>query len=163
MEFNNNSLDHLVERFWSGEASLEEEQQLREMFKYGHVPEGMEDLATYFEAIDEEQVGLSLDASFDDKIIKKIEASSGKKVISIRKWFIPIAAALIAAAVFIGVQTDEPSGLAEEPSKEEVKEAYKQTEQALFLISSKMKKGNQHMLSLNKFNKAQTRIKNIEE
>lgn len=163
MEFNNNSMNHLVERFWSGEASLEEEQQLREMFKYGQVPEGMEDLATYFEAIDEEESDLTLDASFDEKILEKIEGTSTKKVFSIRKWFIPIAAAMIAAAVFIGVQGNDPQLLADEPTQEEVQEAYKQTQEALFLISSKMNKGTQPILSLTKFNQAQTRIKNIDQ
>ncbi|MGB1033134.1 MAG: hypothetical protein ACPGWM_10975, partial [Flavobacteriales bacterium] len=123
----------------------------------------MEDLATYFEAIEEEQADLTLDASFDEKILEKIEGQSSPKVFSIRKWFLPIAAAMIAAAVFIGVQTSEPTPVADQPSKEDVQKAYKQTQEALFLISSKMKKGNQHMLSLNKFNQAQSRIKNIEQ
>lgn len=160
MDYMDKDWEALIERFWAGDASLEEEHELKMRCKYGEVPEQWQDLAAYFETIDEEEEELTLGSDFDGKILGMLEEKKPRKVFSIKKWVLPIAAAAAVVCIVFMMPESAPEPVSEQPTEQEVQKAYKQTQEALFLISSKMNKGKSHARSLNKFNQAQRRLKN---
>lgn len=160
MDYMDKDWEALIERFWNGDASLEEEHELKMRCKYEEVPEKWQDLAAYFETIDDEQEELLLGSDFDGKILGMLEDEAPSKVFSLRKWVLPIAAAAAILCIVFMMPGSTPESAAQQPTKQEVQNAYKQTQEALFLISSKMNRGKSHARSLKKFNKAKRRLKN---
>lgn len=171
MGLNQHNIDQLVEKFWRGETSLEEEATLSEFFAYNEIPEKYEGAAAYFEMINEENMSLELDASFDEKILAEIEGKSKPKgAIVYLKPFFQAAAAVAAVLVLTLLVTsnnndntlDASSTAASDENvlhDPQVYEAFEQTRSALFMVSSKLNKGHDQSLKLSKFNEAQQTLK----
>ncbi len=176
MEYKDDELRRLAERFWSGESTLEEEKTLKELVSYSELPEEYEDLAAYFESMNEMSDELGLDSSFDENILEKIDAQEQSKIKRLprtRMFWAAAAVLLLAfALLFFQNQEEKQEVMANEPSQqenhetyteEELQAAFNQTQAALLLISSKMNSAGSHADQLNKFHNATTRIKSKQQ
>lgn len=165
MDYKDDELKRLVTRFWDGESTLEEEKALKDLVAYGNLPEAYDDLAAYFESMGALSDELTLDSSFDDALLEKIDQSEQKMVHSLVKpRFIWAAAAVVLAFCFVLFKShNETPSVAETNeetySKEELKAAFEQTQAALLLISSKMNNATTHADQLNKFHEATVLVK----
>lgn len=168
MDYKDDELKRLVTRFWDGESTLEEEKALKDLVAYGNLPEAYDDLAAYFESMGALSDELTLDSSFDDALLEKIDQSEQKQT-SVRSLVKPrfiwsAAAAVVLAFCFVLFKAPEATpniaGSNQETySKEELQAAFEQTQAALLLISSKMNNATTHADQLNKFHEATVRVK----
>lgn len=143
MDYNN--IRKLLDKYWEGESSLQEETQLRDFFAGNDIPEDLKPFQSLFQLFQLEQ-DKKLNADFDKKLMQQLQ-SSDKPVAKVRTlsfYLVRIAAAglLLISIYWVSQQapfkTDETIVTAEEMTPEEV---YAQTKQALMLVSAKLNKG----------------------
>ena len=140
----------LIEKYWQGESSREEEQQLREWLKTA--PDSPENrrlsrLMNWYET------------EADIRMAKSIEIPTQTPVvarkINIRRWAVGIAAAvaLLLATVSLAIKLNEEDNIksmAYVDTYETPEEAYAATQEALLLLSTKMNATKKHKKKLRK-------------
>ncbi len=140
----------LIEKYFEGETSLEEEAQLRAYFSGGVVDDELRVYQPLFQHFSEER-GQSLSSDFDEKLLQKLDASEAK-LVRMRIWpkqllrIAAVAAVLVVAMIFLQ-KTNAPQAqqASVDWSKYEItdeQQAYEETVKALRLVSSKLKKGS---------------------
>jgi len=160
------SIKELIRKFWLGETSLEEENILKDYFRYNqNPPEEFEDSARYFSHIEEENK-LELGDDFDNLVMDKIKNLEGKKTFKI--WPILLAACItlmVGLTVFTIFNSDEsnvvpPLAVEEEfiDTYSDPEEAYKNVKLALMKVSSGLKEGVTYTGEMKKFSEAQKEI-----
>ena len=147
-------IDELLEKYWAGETSLKEEDQLRVYFTGQEIAEEHLPFVEVFTYQDEISKAVLPD-DFDDQILAEIQSRSTTKVIKpafgFRKLLAVAAAVLfmISASVLLLKKQKPSNDLADVPHliiNGEIyypateAEAYQLTRQALLLVSSKMTK-----------------------
>ena len=83
-------IETLLEQYFSGETSLEDEKVLKEFFKGEDIPPHLQSLKTQFEFYSNESKNDFLDESFDKRILEMIETEKDSSIKSIRKQYIYI-------------------------------------------------------------------------
>jgi len=156
----------LVEKYWDGDTTLEEEEQLRDYFSREEAPADLKKEAALFRYYQSQTQFRTLDERFDDKLTQQIERREAKQ-----RWLIFQPALRIAAAIILVVlatvlfktewnsPATENSPVAIEDTYEDPRLAYEQTREALLLVSSLMNEGTQHMVNLETFSEAQETVK----
>ncbi len=139
---NYNKIRQILDRFYAGETSLEEEKNLRVFFEREEVPEAFLDDELLFRILSETQSEEILDQQFDEKILKQIKRN--------RPYFINrrliyslsgvAAAVLILLAIWMGglfnTHNTQPYGTIDNPQL-----AFAQTRAALQKVSKNLNKG----------------------
>lgn len=169
------NINVLLEKYWEGETTLEEERWLREYFGGETVEQEHEVFRDLF-LLQESESEMALGDDFDAAVLEAIGEGGGvrppiaAKVVSLRgrswmKWGRMVAAVLmIGMGIFWIIQKNQSiqnqeaaflivNGEKYYPASEE--EAYELTKQALLLVSSKMKeskKGIDEMRKLERMN-----------
>ena len=140
----------LIEKYFEGETSVEEEARLRAYFNDGEVAEELKIYQPLFEHFSQEQSQV-LAEDFDEKLFQKMEAQEAK-IVRMQSWprqLLRVAAA--AAVLVVGViafnqlNPPQPQHASIDWSKYEItdeKVAYEETVKALKLLSSKLNKGS---------------------
>lgn len=140
----------LIEKYFEGETSLEEEAQLRAYFNSGEVDNELKVYEPLFQhfASEREQ---TLSADFDDALFQKMESAEAK-LVKMRTWprsllrIAAVGAVLVVAMIFLQKSnTTHAQQASIDWSKYEItdeKKAYDETVKALKLVSSKLKKGS---------------------
>ena len=164
MELTN--IEQLLEKYWNGDTSVEEEQQLQRFFSEDEVPDHLEGVASLFQSFNADRQFKQLDDDFDEALFRKIEKP--KKQFSWQSW-LSIAATILLLVVsafwvqdILPDQVETPvsdSQTIEKDTYEDPQLAYEQTREALLLISSMMNKGTQQVEKLEKFHEAQETVK----
>lgn len=150
MDFDQLDIQSLVNRFWEGRTSLEEEEQMRQYFAYREVPEELQAVADYF-ALVEEDLPVPGD-DFDARILAMTTGKPKRTLMrSLTPWIRVAAVLVLALGVWFGIQRSDPGvQVAEEPSQEQIRDAFEQTRNALMFMSGKMKEGTSHTQKLDK-------------
>ncbi len=155
MDYNN--IRKLLDKYWEGESSVQEEAQLRDFFAGTEIPEDLKPYRPLFQFFKMEQ-DKKLNGNFDEKLIQQLE-SSDKPVSNVRKlpyYLMRVAATglLLFSIYFVNQQWNQSANetvAVEELTPEEV---YEQTKEALLLVSAKLNKGtdvaNDGMSKMNK-------------
>lgn len=93
------SMQNLLDKYFEGEASLQEERELRSYFNQPNVHPSLRLYQPLFQFLKEEQ-SRKLDPDFDTRLLKllQIEEKPVAKVISLRVWMARAAAVLLIAA-----------------------------------------------------------------
>ena len=160
------NIEQLLEKYWNGDTSVEEEQQLQRFFSEEEVPEHLEGVATLFQSFGADRQFKQLDDDFDEALIRNIEKSD--KLSPFKNWLSIAATVLLLLVSALWVkdilpeQTEQPvaeTTTIEEDTYEDPRLAYEQTKEALLLISSMMNKGTQQVEKLEKFHEAQESVK----
>ena len=138
-------MKELLEKYFDGNTSLEEERKLKQYFRSAKVDEEMKPFGPLFQAIDNEQVeGVS--DEFESNLFAKLD--EGAKVVRMNSWrrnILRIAAvgAVLLAAYFAlrptPAQVQEIAWEKYEVTDEEL--ALEETKKALMLLSSKLNRG----------------------
>ena len=148
------TIDKLLDKYWAGETSLNEEAQLRDYFSGTDIAESHRPFAEVF-VYQNKIAQATLPDDFEAEILKEIANQHSRAVVKpitrIRKWLAVAAAVLflLTAGIFFLKTPSSSNELAEiphliingevyYPASEE--EAYELTRQALLLVSSKMNK-----------------------
>jgi len=156
----------IIDRFWRGETNLEEENLLKDYFRYNdNSPEEFEDTAEYFRYIEEESK-IELGDDFDLEIMSKIKALETKKPFKI--WPILLAACvtlLLGLVAYNMMDSSKPMNQAPilveeefEDTYDNPEEAYENVRAALMMMSSGLKEGASYTGELKKFSEAQKEI-----
>ena len=138
----------LLDKYWEGESSLQEEQQLREYFAQEVIDEEFRAFKPMFQFFKQEQDAY-LNGDFEERLSQKLkehkeETPKQAKVIR----FLARAAAV--AAIFLAVifaystwDSNSATQVSElnEKEKAEALLAYQEAKAALLLVSKKLKKG----------------------
>ncbi len=142
----------LIEKYFEGETTLQEEAQLRDYFSSGQeVAEDLREFQPLFQhlASQREQV---LSDDFDEALFQKMGVSE-PKIVQMRIWpkqllrIAAVGAVLIVAMIFLQkTNTTQAQQASIDWSKYEIKDekvAYEETVKALKLLSSKLNKGKE--------------------
>ena len=148
--------DKLLEKYFSGLSTLEEERELKELFRRDDVPEHLKSYKELFSGIDQNSAlsGPS-DEMLDEWLGLDEEETAADSRKSLRFWngrlAIAAALALILATTFLFLNN---SGMMNTYSQEEVNIAYDQTKKVLGFISAKMNTGMQSASPVGKLDEA---------
>lgn len=162
-----NDLKLLLERYWQGETSTNEEDQLKAWFQKNPNPEGLESEAQLFTYYSN-QGKLSLPGDFDDRIIEQLseenETTIPQKTISLwsalTNWKV---AAVISGIIVASIVLKNPFGSSTQMTDtyDNPQDAYEATKAILLTISSSMNKGKKHTQQLIKFSEAQDIVSEV--
>ena len=133
-------VENLLEKYFEGETSLEQEAQLRKYFTTHKVPvhlEAYQDLFGYF------------DSKLNESYKKSLLPESKIKVPY--KWLSIAASVAILLSVFV-------FNYQSKPSEEQIAQSYKNTQEALQLISKNINKGAFAMAQLQEFEKTKEMV-----
>lgn len=152
----------LLEKYWSCETSLEEEQLLRSYFNGPDVPEQMKDAAELFRFFEAERLR-SPGENFDSQVMRTVKKTERKgKVVSMVRWvqIARIAAGvlvMVAATYFVRneVLKSNPDELTEITDPQQ---AFEETKKALMMISKSFGKAKEGVGKIQMFNEAEQKI-----
>ena len=136
----------LLEKYWAAEASLQEEQELKEMVLQSQSEED-EELKALFTHFDKEAKP-ELDASFDEEVLSMISKENEGKVISFSDYFkryASIAAAIIVMALSGYLFNQQQKQYQSEDTFETPEEAYLELKKQLLMVSNYMNKASTAM------------------
>lgn len=160
-----NKLNILLEKFYNGQTSEYEEEQLKKFFRKENVPKQYEQDKAYFDFLDKSTMQPKLSANFFDSLEQKLEGKpKGKTIFMLFSKKTLAIAASIAVLVFLSVfsvtyfKSEKKAQFAD--TYEDPREAYEATKKALLLISETMNKGTKKLKPLNKLEK---NVKQVEK
>jgi hypothetical protein len=96
----NKLIEQLLERYFAGETSRAEEQQLRDFFQREEVPESLRPYQPLFRYLAQQQAQASLSSAFDEQLLQRLAPAAPEAKIRRlppRTWALRIAAALALA------------------------------------------------------------------
>ena len=147
MDYKN--INHLLEKYWEGETSLQEEETLQQYFNQNNVAPQLEQFKPLFQYFKEEQ-DVMISDDFEKRLLKQIEKEQKVVPAKVRKlsWMTSIrtiaaVGIMLMGAVFIfqNIEPEEKDVWAKYEVQDE-QEAIEATRAALALLSGKMKKGS---------------------
>jgi hypothetical protein len=119
-------IEQLLERYWEGETTLQEESILRTFFSQPDIPEHLRKFQPLF--ICEQQKEEPLGEDFDARILEQIGETPVAKTISLKDRLMPLfkAAAIVAIVLTLGNAAQAPWDIWEDP-----RDAYAKTKEQL--------------------------------
>ena len=108
-------IEQLMERYWEGETTLQEESILRMFFSQTDIPEHLRKFQPLF--ICEQQKEEPLGEDFDARILEQIGEAPVAKTISLKDRLMPLfkAAAIVAIVLTLGNAAQAPWDIWEDP------------------------------------------------
>ncbi len=162
-----NDLKLLLERYWDGQTSRKEEDQLKAWFLNNPTPEGLENEAQLFTYYSN-QGKISLSNDFESRVIDQLReeepVSNSAKTIAfwplLTNWKV---AAVISGIVVASFVLKNPFGSSTQMTDtyDNPQDAYEATKAILLTISTSMNKGKKHTQQLMKFSEAQDIISEV--
>ena len=146
---NVNEIKTLIDKYYEGTTTENEEQQLKAFFASGEVPAEMLDEKAFFNAflMPEPTIPVHLEKRIEHQIdgwnMVEKTVSRRARTISMR-WISGIAASIVlvvSVAVFINSRADQHEYVVQEDTYDNPQDAYAETQRALKFFSSKMNKG----------------------
>lgn len=150
---NSRQTEKLLERYFNGETSLEDEKNLREFFQRKDIPPHLLSLKAQFEYFADEHNHEYLDESFDNKIIEEISKEEKLHIRTVRRRYLYTASGIAASILIIlsiFFQFDPLSSKVEETFKDPMT-AYLETKKALLFVSETFNKGVEPMEKMTSF------------
>ena len=167
-------LKMLLKKYWNCETSLQEEREIKGYFATEDSPASLTEIAALFRYYDLENKKELSGSSFDKEILELLQNESAgikkTKQITMQPWLISlgkIAAALIIvlSVVFIVQQRtsnknsmDNMAIAFEKDTFDDPEQAYKETMEALMLISKHLNEGKKQTMKIAVFSEAQQTI-----
>lgn len=165
----------LLDKYWEGETSLEEEAQLKQFFAAAPdgLPQDLQEAAPLFQYFDLATPEFEMPAADLQAHLEQAPAPTPViKMGFLRNWMQYAAMLAIALGIGYGIQRHIDSGKEisvasssfrqgeDDPTEiKDPKEAYAETKKALLLLSKNLNKGKQEMAKLNVINEATDKVK----
>ena len=151
---NEEELKRLIEKYYNGESTEEEESSLRDYFRKNNIPEGYEAEKVIFGYFDESTEVPEPSIDFEARILAGIDASESKRRSrTMKKYLLPILSAaagllILGGSYFYFIVRAEPRDTFTDPEI-----AYAETIKILREVSSQMNRGTQVLEPVGKINK----------
>jgi hypothetical protein len=163
MLMDSDNLQKKLQRYWSGDTTLEEEAQLREYFNGNDIPEELRETAALFRYFRENKKKSLSDISFDRVVIDKIHGHPVKrgKVVGLLYNAMRIAAGVAVVMVatwFIRNEVRKTTPQEVVDTYDDPKLAFEETKKALMMISKSFGTAESQTKKINMFNEAQEEI-----
>ncbi|HNP19399.1 MAG TPA: hypothetical protein PKL31_13260 [Fulvivirga sp.] len=162
-------IDKLLEKYWEGETSLEEEKELKDYFASGEVEARFNSVAPLFNYYKEE-ANVGLDTFFDERMIAKLEKTETKRKVQKPGRMVELFSNIAKVAAVGLIVIVAGYFIRQEMKKDEIKpyltdtfddpqKAFEETKKALELISRNFNKGRKEAKKITTFNEAQEKVK----
>lgn len=153
-------VEQLLERYYDGDTTIEEEQQLKAFFAKGEVPAHLKAAQMQFLFLAED-ARENMDAAFEDRFMAGVAPKA--RVIPVAPRFSRLAAG-IAAGIFLisGMYIMRQDGgvkHANKPNDQQLM-AYAQAKKSLLAISQRLNKGSEQVAKISKLDQVQEQITN---
>lgn len=157
-----NNINNILEKYWEGESSLQEEQVLKEYFASGNIADEHQAIAPLWGYMNVNS-DLEYDHDLTDILAKGLESEASQatddapqpsaKVFSLKKWIPAVAALFVAVFAVVGIMNNTDSKEVT-PTKKyasnvivldgeaDSEEALKVTREALAFLSGKLNKSS---------------------
>lgn len=98
-------IQQLMDRYWQGATTLEEEQILRSFFSQGDVPEGLRMYAPFFVYAGTQHTDDALDDEFTERVLAETEGSvqTRARVVTWAQRFAPLFKAAAVVAIVLSI------------------------------------------------------------
>jgi hypothetical protein len=159
-----NRLEALVEKYWDGETSVEEERELKHYFStcdLSQLSESMQEVAQLFQYYTNQERQPALGTAFDEKLLGQLKTRPFTKTSTPSIFFnlLKLAACLVlvlsAVWIFRNEQQSKPTTLTELDTYEDPQKAYEETRKALLLVSAQLNRGKSYASEIRKINEAE--------
>ncbi|MBU2650082.1 MAG: hypothetical protein KKA81_04030 [Bacteroidetes bacterium] len=150
---NSQRIEKLLERYYNGETSLQEDREIRDFFRSENIPAHLLSVKPQFDAIDQEAGDILPDDSFDRIILNKIE-DGNIAYIRIRKKTIIFSAIAAAATILILITIFtrfNPFTSTIEDTLSDPTIAYNEAKKILLYVSGNFNKGTEKLQPLSSF------------
>jgi hypothetical protein len=150
---NEEELKRLIEKYYSGETSDEEERALRDFFRKGNIPEGYESERLIFSYYTESSGIPEPDVDFEARILAGIDASglrNGSQ--KLKKYLLPLLGAAAGILILAGSYFFFASRTVSEDTFSDPQIAYAETIKILRDVSSQLNQGAQELEPVGKMN-----------
>lgn len=155
----------VLKKYWDGESSLEEEQQLKEFFSAPaeDLPEDLKSDAALFQFYEKEGSQSAEDIPLPWDSIPEMEIRHGNRFIELMKqsWKYAALFILILASVWVlrqGAKTT-PVATTQQDTFRDPAKAMEATQQALQILAANLNKGKKQMEKIALFNQAEELVK----
>lgn len=149
-------VEKILEKYWEGSSSHEDEMYLRDFYSYAEVPPHLEPYRELFQT-QEVKLNPALGKDFDERLKSKIATADKPET----KWtlFRIAAIGLILLITAVSVfKADQKTQLAEDTFSNP-EEALAETKKAFILIAEAMNKGEEPVRNISYLDKANEKIK----
>ncbi len=153
-------MNDLLEKYWDGDTTLEEEQALRDYFHGDQVLPEHEMYRVMFQTYKEERS--RGDEDFD-AFAKVNKTQSQNKQFTSTTWKSILVAASVSLFVALGVGYYNQGPMQDLGTYEDPEKAYEATLAALELVSNKFNKGKNNLQPLTQINKQTAQVFNINQ
>jgi hypothetical protein len=161
MLMDSNRIEELLSKYWNCETSLEEEQQLRQYFKGGDIPEQWRETAALFRYFEENKKKTLNDVAFDAAVIQNVQPQKKGKLVKLFYNSMRIAAGiavLVMAVWFVRKEVRDTTPQEVVDTYDDPQLAFEETKKALLMISKSFGTAESQAKKLNMFNEAQEEI-----
>ena len=150
-------VEYLLDKYWEGSSTLEEEKLIQDFFAKGELPGHLEVYAELFTA-NEYAIHPELGKAFDEKLLNEISKDQHSSIWNVFKM---AAIGLILIITSISVfQVDSKQQQLAEDTFNTPEAALAETKKVFAMISKGMNKGEQPLILLSKWDESNEKIKN---
>ena len=154
---NKKELNRLLESYYSGESSREEELLLRDFFTGEDVPEGYEAEKEIFRYYSQAAEMPEPGAGFEGRIIAAAGEEKPAQRSRLRSYLYPLTGAAAAVLIAAGAYFYYGSGEKLKDTYNDPQVAYRETRRILFQVSARMNHATLALEPVGKMNRAKTR------
>jgi hypothetical protein len=161
-----NKIEALLSKYWNCETSLEEEQQLREYFKQGNIPEQLKEAASLFRYFELQKKKSLNDVAFDSQVLSKTRPAGKGVMMKVVYNSMRIAAGLLVVVMAVWFIRERVRSIDADTATTEVVDTYddpkialEETKKALLMISKSFGRAKEETKKINILNDAQQEIK----
>jgi hypothetical protein len=161
-----NKIEALLSKYWNCETSLEEEQQLREYFKQGNIPEQLKEAASLFRYFELQKKKSLNDVAFDSQVLSKTRPAGKGVMMKVVYNSMRIAAGLLVVVMAVWFIRERVRSIDADTAATEVVDTYddpkialEETKKALLMISKSFGRAKEETKKINILNDAQQEIK----
>jgi len=156
-------IEKILEKYYNGETTLDEEKQLRMFFAGSEVPAQWKHLAGFFSYVGQEKEVKIESPEFERKFDATVGETRLSKIFDLRRpwiyWMAGVAASvLIMVAIFVKFDPF-PGKISDTYENPEV--AYEQAKKVLLFVSNQMNKGTKNLHQIDKFEKGLKDVQSI--
>lgn len=165
-----NRIEALVEKYWAGETSVEEEKELKQFFRTSDPSQwtaSLREVADLFRYYATEEANQPLGQVFDNRLLNQLKARPSDKESKIRPLYLnwlKLAACLVlvvsAVLVWRNRKTEKLAvQRTEKDTFEDPQKAYEETRKALLLVSVQLNRGKSYAREIRKINEAEELVR----
>ena len=162
MPMDSSRLQQLLQKYWDGETTLEEEQLLKDYFQSNEVSDELRDVAAMFQYFNQAKKNNLNDITFDRTLIAKVSAKPkegrARNLVFNSMRIAAGVVVVIAATWFIRNEIRQSTPQEVIDTYDDPKLAFEETKKALMMISKSFGTAQEQAKKINLFNEAQEEI-----